>query len=215
MTTSSLDALGTARSLALGNTIANTDRNFFNLSGTGFADTLNGVIQDTEMAGSVDYASGIDAQSLSFEEYKQWIRDCINDMERSESRKDDSIAVELPDAAVQKMQADPQYANWILNEIRKDFAVNTVTKENTQAFALSRLNTALDRFVSERWLTPSDASWGPEMFQAQARNSFWIGMNTTTKESGALREVRERHAEMAAQLMLQDQVARSLSAVGQ
>lgn len=207
----SVDTLGTARALALGNMIGNETRDFFNLSGTSFADVMNNAVDEMETAGKVDYASRIDAKSASFEEYKTWVRECIDGMERSESRKNDSITVELSDEAISRMQADSQYANWILNEIRKDFAVNTVIKDEMHAYAASRLNSTMDKFLSERWFAPLEDAWAHEMFQVKARNSFWIGMNAGGQKANLVAEARAKQAEIAEQMMLRQRVARSLT----
>lgn len=207
--TLSLDSLNAGRTLPLGNTISSS-RDFFNLGGTSFADAAKRVAEQMEATGDVDFASRIDAREVSFEEYKAWVKGCIDGLELSESRKGDSIAVEIPDEGIRQMKNNPDYANWVLNEIRKDFDADVVTKDETNAYATTRLNAAMDQFLSERWLSPFYDDWGLSTFQTKSKNSLWIQMSSNLQQANLIAQAQRKHAEMAAQMLLQQQTARSV-----
>lgn len=206
--TLSLESLNVGRSLPLGNTISGS-RDFFNVTGTSFADVARKMaeLEETE---DVDFASRIDAKEASFEEYKAWVKGCIDGLELSESRKGDSVAVDIADEGIRQMKNNPDYANWVLNEIRKDFAADAATQDETNSYAVSRLNSALDQFNTERWLSPFYDDWGLSMFETKSKNSLWIQMSSNLQQANLIAQAQRKQAEMAAQMLLQEQTARSL-----
>lgn len=208
--TTSLEALNFGRNLPLGNTISGT-RDFFNLTGTSFADTAKRLLGESEAeTEDVDFASRVDAKALSFEEYKQWVTGVIDGLELSDSRKNDSVAVDIPDEGIRQMKNNPDYANWVLNEIRKDFSADATTRDETNAYAVSRLNSSLDQFLNERWLSPFYDDWGSSMFSEKSSKSLWVRMSSNLQQANLIAQAQRKQAEMAAQVLLQQQTAQAL-----
>lgn len=208
--TTSLEALNFGRTLPLGNTISGT-RDFFNLTGTSFADTTKRLFAQADaQTEDVDFASRVDAKALSFDEYKQWVTGVIDGLELSESRRNDSVAVDIADEGIRQMKNNPEYANWVLNEIRRDFAADAAVKDETNAYAVSRLSSSLDQFLNERWLSPFYDDWGSTMFSKKSSGSLWVHMSSNLQQANLIAQAQRKQAEMAAQVLLQQQTAQAL-----
>ncbi len=80
--------------------------------------------------GSTANASATQAKEWSLAEYKQYFRDQVDSLPVDESREKDTISIDITDEAFEKMQADPSYEQWVLEQIASKLA----SKNNTAAY---------------------------------------------------------------------------------
>lgn len=97
-------------------------------SGAGFADAVNEKLSRKEesVPGTVDKTGGRNeaaVRAMSREEYKFYIYQKIAGIPMHPSQKWDAVSVNISEEGFKAMQADPAYEKWVLDTLRRDFAV--------------------------------------------------------------------------------------------
>lgn len=99
-----------------------------NGAGAGFADAVNEQLARKEGAapdsvrGTGDKNEAV-VRAMSKEEYKFYIYQRIAGIPMHPSQKWDAVSVNISDEGFAAMQADPAYEKWVLDVLRRDFAV--------------------------------------------------------------------------------------------
>lgn len=195
------------RYLATGNAIEGARDAFLSAtSGSSFKRTANKIASALGTQ-DVDYAAAYDADSMSFEEYKTYITGVIDGMSLHPTRQDDQIAVNINDEVLTKMKGDSDYANWVLNQIRKDFESSAASSADRQAYALSWITDAFNEYQTERWLSPFDSDYGASKFASKSKSSLWSNVNANMTMTNLLIKAQQKQMDMAQQAALQMQAA--------
>ena len=105
-------------------------------------------------------------------EYKEYIYNKISQIPIHPSRVRDSIAVFITDAGFERMKNDPEYEKWVLDILRKDFAVFDPWAERCGgSFIIHRFGETESEYRGESWR--KDIVGGKSRYDKTAEESFW------------------------------------------
>lgn len=111
---------------------------------------------------------------MSMEAYRQTIREKISRMPLSATRQMESISIQISDAAFARMQNDPDYEAWVLNDLREAFSQSnpwvTATGGGYSVFCIGETK---EQCHAEGWYPGYMGDQGAAMFEDRAKGSFW------------------------------------------
>ena len=92
----------------------------------------------------------IDAMTLG--EYKEYIAQKISALPRHDSKKSDTVMIDITDAGFEAMQDDADYEQWVLDTVAKDLITTNPSANLTGGrCAIHRFGAAKEQYSSESW----------------------------------------------------------------
>lgn len=144
--------------------------------------------EEKEQADRVFQASVVSTKDMTLEEYKKYIYDRISMLPIHPSNRNDFIAVQISDAGFRAMQADPEYEQWVLDTLQKDFMYcDPFSSRYGGKCVIHSFGAAKETYRAESWRM--DEPNREKYYNKKAENSFW---ERRAKRRKQLKEEYER-----------------------
>lgn len=111
-------------------------------------------------------------ETMSLEEYKQYIYDKISALPTHPSQDWRSVMVFISDEGFQAMQQDPEYEKWVLDVLRRDFAFNDVfSSYSGGSYTIHIFGATKEEYRGESWHRESD--YERRRAEREAKDTYW------------------------------------------
>lgn len=111
---------------------------------------------------------------MSLDEYKQYIYEKISQIPMHPSQMMRSVCVHISDAGFEAMKTDPEYEQWVLDVLRKDFArQDPWANVAGESFAVHRFGATKEEYRGDGWYLGFRGGRGGLVFDEEAEESFW------------------------------------------
>ncbi len=143
------------------------------------------VSRKTENVAETEEVKTVSRENMSMDEYKQHIYDQIASFPVAANRYKDSFSVSISDAGFEAMKNDPEYENWVLDRLQREFAypapawyvaMGAPAGYHTFSFGATKEELECHGFMAE-----FKGGQGQSIFDAHADKSFWSKRGETHK----------------------------------
>lgn len=142
-------------------------------TGESFLDTVNkyaGKITISE----VDRTEQISTKDMTMEEYKEYISDCLSRIPMHPSQMQNSVAIHISDAGFEAMKNDPEYEEWVMEWLGKDFAFHDPWSGICGGhYVVHYIGATKEEYRGEGWYPAYQNGSGESLFNQKAKGSFW------------------------------------------
>lgn len=142
-------------------------------TGESFLDTVNkyaGKITISE----VDRTEQISTKDMTMEEYKEYISDRLSRIPMHPSQMQNSVAIHISDAGFEAMKNDPEYEEWVMEWLGKDFAFHDPWSGICGGhYVVHYIGAAKEEYRGEGWYPAYQNGSGESLFNQKAKGSFW------------------------------------------
>lgn len=122
-----------------------------------------------------------DVAAMSAEQYKEYVAQKISELPRHDTKKNDTVIVDITDAGFKAMQEDENYENWVISTVAADLATeNSLASMTGGRCAVHRFGANETQYSSESWGKARDVTDILASVTAAADN-FWNGDSKLTK----------------------------------
>lgn len=113
-------------------------------------------------------------QEMSMEEYKAYIYNEISKIPIHPSRMHDHIAVQISEAGFERMKNDPEYEQWVLEMLRKDFAVPDPWGGRCgERFVIHRFGARKEEYRGESFRIPHNDPGERRRRKKEIEKAYW------------------------------------------
>lgn len=142
-------------------------------TGESFLDTVNkyaGKITISE----VDRTEQISTKDMTMEEYKEYISDRLSRIPMHPSQMQNSVAIHISDAGFEAMKNDPEYEEWVIEWLGKDFAFHDPWSGICGGhYVVHYIGATKEEYRGEGWYPAYQNGSGESLFNQKAKGSFW------------------------------------------
>lgn len=137
------------------------------------ADKLAGN-EKTEDVGSTAKTGVVSTKDMTMEEYKVYISNRISGLSIHPSRTLQSFAVNISEAGFEAMKNDPEYEEWVLGYLEKDFMISDPwTSVCGGSYVVYNFGTSKEEFHAEGWYAGYQNNHEKSLYESKTENSFW------------------------------------------
>lgn len=116
----------------------------------------------------------ISITDMTMDEYKAYISDKISQMPMNPSRMQDSISINISEDGFEAMKNDPEYENWVLDYIQRDFmCYDPWTSVCGGSYVVYNFGASKEEFHAEGWYAGYQNGNGENLYNKKSQNSFW------------------------------------------
>lgn len=142
-------------------------------TGESFLDTVNkyaGKITISE----VDRTEQISTKDMTMEKYKEYISDRLSRIPMHPSQMQNSVAIHISDAGFEAMKNDPEYEEWVMEWLGKDFAFHDPWSGICGGhYVVHYIGATKEEYRGEGWYPAYQNGSGESLFNQKAKGSFW------------------------------------------
>lgn len=146
-------------------------------SGKSMDDTIAEKLSGSEKTGDVQETArtgAISTKDMTIDEYKQYIHDKISEIPLNASRMGDHIAIDISEAGFEAMKNDPEYEEWVLDYLKRDFAVNNPWAGTCGGqYVIYKFGATKEEFHAQGWAAGYQNGKGKSIWEGKSKNSFW------------------------------------------
>lgn len=137
---------------------------------TAFRDTVAEKIASGESLTGMD----ISTKDMTMEEYKKYIYDKISNLPVHPSNMYDSVAVQISEEGFIAMKNDPEYEEWVLNTLKRDFAASDPWSSYCGGkYSIFYFGATKEEYHGESWRMGYQNGKGESIFNRKAEESYW------------------------------------------
>lgn len=122
-------------------------------------------------------AAGVDTvstQDMTMDEYKQYIYDKISAIPIHPSQMQDSISIHISEKGFEAMKNDPEYEAWVLDYLKRDFAVNNPWAALCGgSYHVEYFGASIQEHLGQSWYAGYQNGKGASLFNEKSKDSFW------------------------------------------
>lgn len=157
-----------------------------------------------EYAQAVQASAGTrmpDVSAMTMDEYKKYIYDAISSLPLDPSQALSEISVTISEEGFAAMKEDAEYEKWVLDTLRKNFAVHDPwTNVCGGSYQMHFFGAAKEDYRGEGWYPGYAGGKGQEVFDEKSENSFWeMRMKRHKKNMELAEEIYLKHQMLEAQ----------------
>lgn len=142
-------------------------------TGESFLDTVNkyaGKITISE----VERTEQISTKDMTMEKYKEYISDRLSRIPMHPSQMQNSVAIHISDAGFEAMKNDPEYEEWVMEWLGKDFAFHDPWSGICGGhYVVHYIGATKEEYRGEGWYPAYQNGSGESLFNQKAKGSFW------------------------------------------
>lgn len=143
-------------------------------NGATFADSLVRAERDDSLKTSANASEAISTKDMTFDEYRQYIYDRISEIPLHPTQRLGMISVQISDEGFEAMKKDPEYEQWVLNDLKEGFS-----KPNPWAAvcggtcSVIRYGASKEDCYAEMWSAGFGGGRGEEKYEEETKEDFW------------------------------------------
>ncbi|MCM1467787.1 MAG: hypothetical protein NC086_06520, partial [Alistipes sp.] len=90
------------------------------------------------------------------------------------SRMQDTISINISEAGFEAMKNDPEYEEWVLDYLQKDFnCYNPWTASCGGCYCVKYIGAAKEEYRGESWYAGYQNGKGTSLYDEKSQDSFW------------------------------------------
>ena len=135
------------------------------------------ITSSTEKIQEVDHTEVISTKDMTLDEYKQYIRDKISDIQMHPDRLGDCISINISDKGFKAMQDDPEYEKWVLQDIKNGFSTplpGWVRAIGGTDYVVAHYGATREECNCTSWSMGYQGGRGDKIWESQSKGSFWV-----------------------------------------
>lgn len=138
------------------------------------ATAFRNMVAEKIAAGESLQGMEISTKDMTMDEYKKYIYDKISNLPVHPSNSQDSVAVHISDAGFEAMKNDPEYEEWVLNTLKRDFAASDPWSSYCGGkYSIFYFGGTKDEYRGESWRMGYQNGRGESIFNRKAEESYW------------------------------------------
>ncbi|MCM1499952.1 MAG: hypothetical protein NC124_15930 [Clostridium sp.] len=142
--------------------------------GTTFAEKVAEKNIASQSVSETGNASTVSTKDMTMEEYKQYIYGKISQMTINPSRMQDTISINISEAGFEAMKNDPEYEEWVLDYLQKDFnCYNPWTASCGGCYCVKYIGATKEEYHGESWYAGYQNGKGTSLYDEKSQDSFW------------------------------------------
>lgn len=143
-----------------------------------FASTLSSKVKTTATneVETMDESKAVSTKDMTLEEYKNYIHDKISEFSLHPDLMGDSISIHISDDGFKAMQNDPEYENWVLQDIKTGFATplpGWCRAMSGNQYIVANYGATREECNCTSWSMAYKGGTGDKVWEAQSKGSFW------------------------------------------
>lgn len=160
---------------------------------TGFYEKL---VEKSTEGQAVETEGAVETRTMSMAEYKLYLYDKIAALPIHPSNMQDSISVQITDEGFEAMKNDPEYEQWVLDSLKKNFQYpDPWSGVCGGKFTIFYFGATKEESRGESWRLGFRNGNGQKLFNEKAKDSFWERRRKRRKELlEQLEELEEKKA---------------------
>ncbi|MDD3415195.1 MAG: hypothetical protein PHY47_14490 [Lachnospiraceae bacterium] len=116
----------------------------------------------------------VSKEDMTMEQYKQYIYNQISQIPINPTRLNESISLQISDAGFEAMKNDPEYEEWVLNDLRVGWSQPDQWAGVCEgAFSTIYYGSTKEECHAEMWSKGYKNGNGGKLFDEESKNSFW------------------------------------------
>lgn len=142
-------------------------------SGESFLDVVN-KYAGTAGISEAYQAAQISTQDMTMEEYKEYISNRLSRLPMHPSQMQNSVAIQISEAGFEAMKNDPEYEEWVIGWLEKDFAFHDPWSGICGGrYVVHYIGATKEEYRGQSWYPAYQNGRGESLFQEKAKGSFW------------------------------------------
>ena len=141
---------------------------------TSFSDKVAEKSTESQNVSQTRNTGAVSTKDMTMEEYKKYIHDKISQIPMHPSRMQESISINISEAGVEAMKNDPEYEEWVLNDLRTGWAQpDRWSGICGGAYSTIYYGATKEECHAEMWSAGYQNGSGKSLFDSKAKDSFW------------------------------------------
>lgn len=141
---------------------------------TSFSDKVAEKSMETTNVSETGKTGAVSTKDMTMEEYKQYIHDKISQIPMHPTRMSESISINISEAGFEAMKNDPEYEEWVLNDLRTGWAQpDRWAGVCGGAYSTIYYGATKEECHAEMWSAGYQNGSGKSLFDSKAKDSFW------------------------------------------
>lgn len=142
-------------------------------TGESFLDVVN-KYAGTAVISEAYQTTLISTQDMTMEEYKEYISDRLSRIPMHPSQMQNSVAIQVSEAGFEAMKNDPEYEEWVIGWLEKDFAFNDPWSGICGGhYVVHYIGATKEEYRGQSWYPAYQNGKGESLFNQKAEGSFW------------------------------------------
>lgn len=142
-------------------------------TGESFLDTVNKYVGKITIS-EVERTEQISTKDMTMEKYKEYISDRLSRIPMHPSQMQNSVAIHISDAGFEAMKNDPEYEEWVMEWLGKDFAFHDPWSGICGGhYVVHYIGATKEEYRGEGWYPAYQNGSGESLFNQKAKGSFW------------------------------------------
>lgn len=139
-----------------------------------FVDKVMQKSEESSVVSEAQKTEAVSAKDMTMEEYKQYISDKISQIPMNFSRMQDSIAIHISEEGFEAMKNDPEYEEWVLGYLQKDFmCYNPWASTCGGCYCVMYISATKEEYHGESWSAGYQNGNGSRLYRQKSEDSFW------------------------------------------
>lgn len=144
-----------------------------NKTNESFLDVVN-KYESRPVVSEAYYTERISTQDMTMEEYKEYISDRLSRIPMHPSQMQNSVAIHISDAGFEAMKNDPEYEEWVMEWLGKDFAFQDPWSGICGGhYVVHYIGATKEEYRGQSWYPAYQNGSGESLFNQKAKGSFW------------------------------------------
>ena len=141
---------------------------------TSFSDRIAEKCTESQNVSETGNTGAVSTNDMTMEEYKQYIYDKISQIPMHPSRMQESISINISEAGFEAMKNDPEYEEWVLNDLRTGWAQpDRWSGICGGAYSTIYYGATKEECHAEMWSAGYQNGSGKSLFDSKVKDSFW------------------------------------------
>lgn len=141
---------------------------------TSFSDKVAEKSMESQNVLQTRNTGAVSTKDMTMEEYKTYIHDKISQIPMHPSRMHESISINISEAGFEAMKNDPEYEEWVLNDLRTGWAQpDRWSGVCGGAYSTIYYGATKEECHAEMWSAGYQNGSGKSLFDSKAKDSFW------------------------------------------
>ena len=141
---------------------------------TSFSDKVAEKSKESQNVSQTGNTGAVSTKDMTMEEYKKYIHDKISQIPMHPSRMQESISINISEAGFEAMKNDPEYEEWVLNDLRTGWAQpDRWSGICGGAYSTIYYGATKEECHAEMWSAGYQNGSGKSLFDSKAKDSFW------------------------------------------
>lgn len=142
-------------------------------TGESFLDVVNKYAATAAIAETYQ-PEPVSTQDMTMEEYKEYISDRLSRIPMHPSQMQNSVAIHISEAGFEAMKNDPEYEEWVIGGLEKDFASHDPWSGICGGhYVVHYFGATKEEYRGQSWYPAYQNGKGESLFNQKAKGSFW------------------------------------------